>query len=69
MNPTAPEPSLLLTVGEAASSLRVSTRTVVRLVKRGELKSIRIGRRVLLPRDSLKEFAATGDGVTAVTAL
>jgi excisionase family DNA binding protein len=50
--PAAPEP--LLTVGDAAELLRVSTRTVRRLVAAGELPALRVGRQVrLAPADLL----------------
>jgi excisionase family DNA binding protein len=38
----------LLTVAEAAEELRVSRRTVQRLIARGEVPHVRIGRRPLL---------------------
>ena len=36
----------LITVGEAATILHVSTRTIRRLIKRGKLQAVRIGRSV-----------------------
>ena len=47
MSTTATEslPSLLLTCREAAQSLRVSTRTLWTLTKRGDVRAVRIGQR------------------------
>ena len=46
----------LLNLGEAAERLRIGTSTLRRLVARGELRVVRIGRRVLLPPDAVVEF-------------
>lgn len=51
------EPSLVLTYEEAAAALRVSTRTVERLVEKGELLSIRISDRITrVQRSDLDEY-------------
>lgn len=47
---------LMLNADEAAAELRVSTRTVRSLIARGELPIVRIGTRVLLPRDALTKW-------------
>jgi excisionase family DNA binding protein len=39
-----------LTVAEAAELLRVSPRHLRELIARGEIESLRLGRRVLIPR-------------------
>jgi excisionase family DNA binding protein len=46
--PLASSPPLgpLMTVAEAATILRVSTRTIRRLIERGELDAVRVGRSV-----------------------
>jgi excisionase family DNA binding protein len=51
--------SLGILVGkrQAASLLAVSVRTIENLIKSKELPARRIGRRVLIPRQSLIEFA------------
>lgn len=43
---------------EAAYSLGVSVRTVDYLIARGELGTTRIGKRVLVPREVLRRYAA-----------
>ncbi|MCU1299723.1 MAG: hypothetical protein JWQ87_7 [Candidatus Sulfotelmatobacter sp.] len=43
---------------EAAYSLAVSARTIENLKKRGDLETKRIGKRVLITRESLRRYAA-----------
>ncbi len=45
-----------LNVPEAATELRVSSRTVRNLIRRGQLRKHHIGRRVLISREALDEF-------------
>lgn len=52
--------AIVLDVRTAAKHLTVSTRTIHRLLKRGDLKSFRCGRRVGVLTESLKAFAAKG---------
>jgi len=47
------ENRMALSVAEVAVALGLSTRTIERLVKRGELRVRRVGRRVLIPREEL----------------
>jgi excisionase family DNA binding protein len=47
---------VVLTVPEAAGILRVSANTLYRSVARGEVRSIRIGRRLLIPRVQLEKL-------------
>jgi excisionase family DNA binding protein len=56
-----------LSEAEAADHLRVSKRTVQRMVARGRVRSTTIGRRRLLHRDDLDALAATGEDVTPAT--
>jgi excisionase family DNA binding protein len=58
-----------LSLEEAAAYLRVSERTLERQLARGRLRSTTLGRRRLLHRDRLDEFAKSGDegGVTPAT--
>lgn len=56
------EGTLLLSVADAAKALGVSRGSLYELVNAGELKSIQIGRRRLIPRAALVEFI---DGNTA----
>lgn len=43
----------LLTIDEAATALRVSDATVFRLMRRGDLRVVRLGRRTLIERVEL----------------
>jgi excisionase family DNA binding protein len=54
-----PDPFLLLTVPEVAERLRVSRRTVERLIRDGRIRSVRIGRRVLVTEREVGAFVAT----------
>ena len=45
--------SLVITRQEAAQALGVDPRTITTAIARGELPSIRIGRRILIPRPQL----------------
>ena len=49
-----PEP--LLTLDEVATALQVSTKTVRRLIDRGELQALHIGRQVRLHPASLQTY-------------
>ena len=46
---------MLLTIDEAAASLRVSRWSVYNLIRSGQLHTIKIGRRRLVPLDALSE--------------
>ena len=45
----------LFTIDEAAAQLRVSRWTVYNLIRSGQLRTIKIGRRRLVPTDALSE--------------
>jgi excisionase family DNA binding protein len=47
--------NMLLTVPEAARLLRVSRAFAYELIARGELPVLRLGRRVLVPREALEQ--------------
>ena len=47
---------LLLTVEEMASVLRIGRNAAYRLVKDGNIQSIRIGRSIRIPRSALIQF-------------
>jgi excisionase family DNA binding protein len=51
-----PNQSLLVTVEEAARLLGVGRTTMFELIGRGEVKSVRLGRRRLIARKSLESF-------------
>jgi excisionase family DNA binding protein len=46
---------MLPTIDEAAASLRVSRWSVYNLIRSGQLRTIRIGRRRLVPMNALTE--------------
>jgi excisionase family DNA binding protein len=48
--------SRLLTVAEIASVMRVSRMTVYRLIRRGQLKAIRVGRNYRVREDDLNLY-------------
>ena len=47
---------LLFNRKEAASLLSVSVQSLDKLVHRGELRCVRVGKRLLIPPDSLQDF-------------
>lgn len=51
-------PRLNFNVDEAATAIGVSPRMVRTLIARGEIRSLRIGRRRLVSVDALKRFVA-----------
>lgn len=54
--PTSGEPRLLLSVEEAAQLLSINRSTVYDMLGRGDLPSLKLGRRRLISRQSLVEF-------------
>jgi excisionase family DNA binding protein len=46
----------LLTAGEVAEQLRVSTMTVYRLIRRGELPAVRVGRNYRVRVEHLDQY-------------
>jgi excisionase family DNA binding protein len=52
---SATRPDDLLTVADVASRLRVSTKTVRRLIARGDLRVVRIGRAIRVRPEELKK--------------
>jgi len=49
----------LLTVAEVASSMRVSTMTVYRLIKSGDLAAVRVGHNYRVRRDEVERYLAS----------
>ncbi len=49
-----------LTVAEVAGTLRVSTMTVYRLIKAGELPAVRVGKSFRLDEDAVDRYVARG---------
>jgi len=48
--------SRLLTVAEVAAVMRVSRMTVYRIIRRGQLKAIRVGRNYRVREDDLSQY-------------
>lgn len=57
----------VLTVPEVARALRIGRNSAYEAIARGEIPSIRVGRRVLVPRAALESFLS-GSGERARTA-
>jgi len=56
------DPVVLLTLPEAAERLRLSRRTVERLIDAGRIRPVRIGRRVLVTEREIAAFVAQASG-------
>jgi excisionase family DNA binding protein len=50
----------VMTVAEVASAMRVSTMTVYRLIRSGELHATRIGRGLRVARSDVERYLARG---------
>lgn len=57
---TKADKRLTFSVDEAAKLLGISRNSAFRAVQTGELPSIRIGRRILIPRDRLRALVESG---------
>lgn len=62
---TAPIEPLVLTVDEAAVLLRVSRGLAFAAVRTGTIPHLRIGRRILIPRNALYELIGVESGSAA----
>lgn len=47
---------LLYEIPDAATELSVSARTLARLISDGEVESVKVGRRRLVPHDALVDY-------------
>ncbi len=56
---------LTLTIEEAGALLGISRALAYELVKRGELPSLRLGRRVVVPRKALEAFVEAATRTSA----
>ena len=56
--PQQPERPRFLTVAEVASQLRVSTMTVYRLIKAGQLAAVRVGKSYRVREDDVDKYLA-----------
>jgi excisionase family DNA binding protein len=54
------EKPILLDKRNAATTLSISIRTLEILIRRGELRAVRIGRRCLVSYEELERFVRTG---------
>jgi excisionase family DNA binding protein len=59
---------LTYTVGEAAKAIGVGRGSAYELVRRGDLRTVHVGRRVLVPRDAVREFLGLGQEQEATSA-
>jgi excisionase family DNA binding protein len=59
--------SLTLSVSQAAKLLGISRAFAYELVARGELPSLRLGRRVVVPRRALEKLVDGAEGPAAVS--
>lgn len=50
--------ALLLSIEDAASALALGRTTFLQLVYSGQIESVRIGRRRLIPTEAIEDFAA-----------
>jgi excisionase family DNA binding protein len=53
---------LVYTIEEAAQLLRIGRTTAYDAARRGELPSVRLGRRLLVPRQALEHLMKAGQG-------
>jgi excisionase family DNA binding protein len=54
-----PVPAVLYRVDEAAQALRLSRSLVYQLIRSGQLRTVKAGRRRLVPVEALAEYVAT----------
>ena len=57
--------SQLITIGQAAEELQVSRDTLRRLAASGQLKTVRVSRRVMVPASEISRIVECGAGVYA----
>jgi excisionase family DNA binding protein len=55
---------MFLSVADVAKTLSLGVTYTRRLINRGEIKSVRVGKRVLVPRQCLDEYVSTLMGTT-----
>ena len=54
--------ALILTIDEAAVVLRISRQSAYEAARRGEIPTIRLGRRILVPRRALEKLIGADIG-------
>jgi excisionase family DNA binding protein len=57
---------LVLTVEECAQALEISRGLACQMAREGSLPTIRLGRRILVPRAALERMLSGSDGLTEV---
>jgi excisionase family DNA binding protein len=62
--PGPPIEADLLDLAEVAQRLNVSRTTIWRLAKRGDIRTVHIGGRTLVPRTELQRLIGEGSGAT-----
>lgn len=60
--PVISVPALLYSVDEAAAALRLSKSVLYELIRSGQLRTVKAGRRRLVPVGALEEYVASLDG-------
>ena len=63
----ADELPLVFTVSEVSRMLRCGRNTAYELIRRGELRSVRVGRSIRVPRNALLEFLAQAPNAASST--
>lgn len=61
---TTIEEKTFLSVADVAKTLSLGVTYTRRLINRGDIKSVRVGKRVLVPRQYLDEYVSTLIGAT-----
>lgn len=56
-------PCLTLTVNQAATALGVGRQSVLNLIRSHALRHVRIGRKIIIPRDAIGEFLERASAV------
>jgi excisionase family DNA binding protein len=60
--PGSAAPKLILTIDEAAAVLRISRQSAYEAARRGEIPTIRLGRRILVPLRALEKLIGADIG-------
>lgn len=62
--PSSPIPKLALSVAEATQAVPLCDKTILGLIRDGELKALRCGTRIVIPVAALQEWLARESGLT-----
>lgn len=58
-------PAVLYRVDEAADAMRLSRTAIYELIRSGQLRTVKLGRRRLVPVEALTEYVSTAMGQVA----